>query len=255
MSQLKRYFESNSKNLIFKWSHYFEIYENHFNRFKNKDIVIVEVGVYHGGSLQMWKEYFGSNARIYGIDIDERCKQFEEDNIKIFIGSQSDIEFLRKLKNEIPKIDILIDDGGHFMSEQIILFEELFDHIGEDGIYLCEDTHSSYMLKKGGGHKRNGTFIEYTKNFIDQLNAYHSRQSKRLIVNRFTESVHSIHYYDSVFVIEKRKKEKPFIVKSGNKVFKENSEVKLYKRSLRKRLVELINVVLRYFNIKSFRWY
>tara|TARA_Y100001935_G_scaffold34087_1_gene27299 strand:+ start:342 stop:1109 length:768 start_codon:yes stop_codon:yes gene_type:complete len=255
MSQFERYFKRNSKNLIFKWSHYFEIYEKHFNRFKNKDIVLVEVGIYNGGSLQMWQDYFGSNARIYGIDIDERCKQFEQDNIKIFIGSQADREFLRDLKNKIPKIDILIDDGGHFMSQQIILFEELFDHMGEDGVYLCEDTHTSYMLKYGGGYKRNGTFIEYTKNLIDQLNAYHSEQLKKLTINKFTESVQSIHYYDKVFVIERRRKEKPLIISSGNKILKESFEVKLYKPSLRKRLLKLINVVLRYLNIKSFRWY
>ena len=43
------------KNLIHKWNHYFEIYNKHFKRFRNKDINILEVGVSHGGSLQMWK--------------------------------------------------------------------------------------------------------------------------------------------------------------------------------------------------------
>lgn len=65
----------------------------------------------------MWKSYFGDKAKIFGIDIDPRCKKLEEENIKIFIGSQSDRKFLRELKELIPKIDILIDDGGHSMKQ------------------------------------------------------------------------------------------------------------------------------------------
>lgn len=102
-SDLESYFRSNTKRLIHKWDHYFDIYEQHFDRFRNKEIVVVEIGVSQGGSLQMWKQYFGDRAYIYGVDIDERCKQFEEENIQIFIGSQSDRKFLREIKAKIPK--------------------------------------------------------------------------------------------------------------------------------------------------------
>ena len=95
MNDLEKYFHNNNNRLIHKWVHYFEIYERHFSRFRNKEIVIVEIGVFQGGSLQMWKNYFGDKAIIYGIDIDPRCKEFEEENIKILIGSQSDRNFLR----------------------------------------------------------------------------------------------------------------------------------------------------------------
>ena len=117
-----------------------------------------------GGSLNMWSNYFWENTKIYGIDIDPRCKEFEKNNIEIFIGSQSDKNFLEKL-NKIPKVDILIDDGGHSMEQQIITFNTLFSHIKDDGIYLCEDIHTSYWLYFGGGYKRAGTFIEYSKKF------------------------------------------------------------------------------------------
>ena len=210
MNELEKYFRNNNNRLINKWIHYFEIYDRHFNRFRNREIVILEIGVSQGGSIQMWKSYFGEKAKIYGIDIDPRCKEFEEDNIKILIGSQSDRKFLNEVKLQIPPIDILIDDGGHTMVQQKVSFEEIFDYIKEDGVYLCEDLHTSYWLKFAGGYKRKGTFIEYSKNFIDYLNAYHSEQ-KALKVNYFTKSVNSIHYYDSIIVIEKRKKEEPFL--------------------------------------------
>jgi hypothetical protein len=214
ISDLEKYFRNNKKNLIHKWTHYFEIYEKHFSRFRGKDVVILEIGVFQGGSLQMWQNYFGEKAQIFGIDIDPKCKIFEEENIKIFIGSQSDRVFLNEIKNAIPMVDILIDDGGHTMKQQIASFEELFDHIKDDGVYLCEDLHTSYWRKFGGGYKRKNTFIEYSKNFIDYLHAFHSKQ-KKLKVNSFTRSVNSIHYYDSVIVIEKRKREKPVHQKTG----------------------------------------
>ncbi|WP_129593824.1 class I SAM-dependent methyltransferase [Seramator thermalis] len=124
MNDLEKYFYNNNDKLIDKWLHYFNIYDIYFNKYKNKEeIVILEIGVFQGGSLQMWKSYFGPNAKIYGIDINPNCKSFEEKNIEIFIESQSDRAFLRKIKQEIPKVDILIDDGGHKMNQQIIAFE------------------------------------------------------------------------------------------------------------------------------------
>ena len=62
---------------------------------------------------------------------------------------------------------ILIDDGGHTMEQQIVTFEELYDHINDGGIYLCEDVHTSYLEKFGGGYQKEGTFIEYSKKIID----------------------------------------------------------------------------------------
>lgn len=179
-------------------------------------MVILEIGVMHGGSLQMWKEYFGPRAKVYGVDINPKCKEFEEENIKIFIGSQSDRNFLRNLKASLPPLDILLDDGGHEMEQQIVTFEEMFPHIKSDGTYLCEDLHTSYWGEFGAGLKNPKSFIEYSKNFIDYLNAFHSKTDD-FKVNEFTKSVHSLHYYDSILVIEKRKMEKPFSEKTGKK--------------------------------------
>ena len=250
ISQIENYFYNNEKNLIHKWDHYFEIYDRHFKKYKDKDVVLLEVGVSRGGSLQMWSDYFGKGSKFFGIDIDPRCKEFENENTKIFIGSQSDRKFLGYVKDNIPPVDILIDDGGHYMDQQIILFEELFGYVKKNGVYLCEDTHSSYWLVFGGGYKRRGTFIEYSKNFIDMLNAFHSEQSKYKI-NNFTKSVNSIHFYDSILVIEKRKRKKPKAVVSGNLSFG-GKEITNYKPNIKpffkNKYLETISRILRIFN-------
>lgn len=214
MNDLKTYFENNTNRLIHKWEHYFEIYDRHFSAYRNKEIVVLEIGVFQGGSLQMWKNYFGPKAKIYGIDIDPNCKKFEEENIEIFIGSQSDKNFLQELKQKIPKIDILIDDGGHTMNQLRTSFDELFDHVKADGIYALEDLHTCYWIDYGGGYKRMGSFIEYSKNFIDDLHGWHSLQSS-LKVNKFTKSIRSLHFYDSVLIVEKRAMKPPVSLVSG----------------------------------------
>jgi len=215
MNDLQRYFSNNPGRLIHKWNHYFEIYDRHFSRFRGSDVHVVEFGVAHGGSLQMWKHYFGPQARIWGIDINPHCKEVEEEHIEILIGSQEDRAFLRSLRHQIPRIDILIDDGGHTMKQQIATFEELFSHVHENGIYLCEDLHTSYWPDWGGGHGKRQTFIEYGKRLIDHLHAWHSLQPNRFPPNDYTKSVHGLHFYDSVLVVEKRPISKPVHVQTG----------------------------------------
>jgi len=209
MTDFEKSSPDSTKREFIKWKHYFEIYERHLSRFHGTDVHLVEIGVLQGGSLQMWKKVFGPNAKIFGIDINPECKKLEDEQISIFIGDQEDRSFLKSLTEKIPRIDILIDDGGHTMKQQVNTFEELFPYIDNNGVYLCEDLHTSYWPDWGGGYKKDDTFIEYSKNFIDYINAWHSLSENELAVTEFTKSVHSLHYYDSVLVIEKRPREKP----------------------------------------------
>jgi len=198
------YFASNSGRLIFKWMHYFDIYEKHFAAYRNRDIKFLEIGVFHGGSLQMWKNYFGPRAKIIGVDINPKCKDFEEDNITIEIGSQEDRDFLKKLAAKHGPFDIVLDDGGHTMPQQIVSFEELYRHVRRDGLYVCEDLHTSYWKEWGGAYRNPHTFIEYAKRLIDELHAWHSKDPESFRVTPFTQSAFGMHFYDSMLVIEKR---------------------------------------------------
>lgn len=219
MTDLEHFFKQNKGRLIDKWMHYFDIYERHFSRFRGMELNVVEFGVSQGGSLQMWKQYFGPQVKLFGVDINPNCKQFEEPGVQIFIGDQEDRNFLRSVARSVPRIDILIDDGGHTMGQQIATFEELFPLVATNGVYLVEDLHTSYWRDWGGGYKHPGSFIEYSKHFIDQLNAWHSHQPKRLAVTEFTKSAHSMHYYDSVLVIEKREMKPPTRERTGEALF------------------------------------
>lgn len=206
---LEKYFYNNNDKLIHKWLHYFDIYHSHFSKYRNKKVTILEFGVFHGGSLQMWKKYFGKKARIIGVDINPKCKDLTEKQIEIYIGDQENRTFLRKLAKEIGEVDIVIEDGGHTMKQQINTFEEIYPIVKKGGIFLIEDLHTSYWAEYGGGYKKKDSFIEYSKDLIDKIHAWHTPDNKKPMIDDMTTSVKAMHVYDSIIVFDKGNVIKP----------------------------------------------
>ena len=199
---LHRYFLGNSSKGCFKWIHYFDIYERHFERFRAKAPVVLEIGVRGGGSLEMWKFYFGKGARIIGVDINPACKDHEEEDIEIFIGSQDDPALIDKIFAAYPDIDIVIDDGSHEMVPTIASFNLLYEKIRPNGVYLVEDTYTSYRAKNDGGLKREGTFMEFVKDRLDELHG--DRATRGVPIPDFARSTDSVCCYDGIVVFERR---------------------------------------------------
>ena len=201
---LHRYFLNNPGKRLHKWTHYFDIYERHFERFRGKTPTVLEIGVMGGGSLQMWKAYFGPGCKVIGIDVDPACKQHEGEGVEIFIGSQDDPATINAMLAKYPTIDVVIDDGSHLSPHMIATFQMLYDHVSPNGVYLVEDTHTNYWLYLGfqGGPKKPGTFVEFCKDKVDEIGAATSQGSVK--VSPFTMSTNSMTFYDSVVVFEKR---------------------------------------------------
>lgn len=215
---LEEYFRNNKGRLIHKWMHYFDIYHRHFEKFRGKPIVVVEFGVSQGGSLQMWRDYFGEQATIYGIDIDERCAELGGPGTHVLIGDQEDRDFLRTVGERTGPIDVLIEDGGHTMGQQLATFDVMYPLVKEDGVFLIEDLHTSYWDEYGGGYRRPRTFMRRAKQLTDQLNAWHSHDS-RLVVDDFTRTTRSMHFYDSIVVFEKGHVVEPHHEMTGTRIF------------------------------------
>jgi cephalosporin hydroxylase len=136
--------------------------------FKRTDkICLLEIGVQGGNSLRMWKDYF-FQSNIIGIDINDTCKAHEEERIFIEIGSQVDINFLKQIGNKYGMFDIILDDGSHINKDVICSFENLYKFVKPGGVYVIEDTCTSYWKDYGGGY--NETMVEYFKNLIEDVN-------------------------------------------------------------------------------------
>ncbi|HEY1447476.1 MAG TPA: class I SAM-dependent methyltransferase [Caulobacteraceae bacterium] len=194
-------FLSNQGKAIHKWGHYFPIYERHFAPWRGRTLTFLEIGVAKGGSLAMWRRYFGPLARIVGVDIDRRCKAHEAEGIEIRIGDQSDPNFLRALIDEFGVPDVVLDDGGHRMDQISATFEFLYPLMGKNGVYLVEDLHTAYWPKFGGGLTEPASFINIAKGLVDRLNADHAQGA--ISPDAFTRDTFSIAFYDSVVVFEK----------------------------------------------------
>lgn len=198
---------------VHKWRHYLDIYERHLSCYRNKPIFFLEIGVFDGGSLDMWRRYLGAEATIVGIDINKECASRVDPPNLVRIGSQADPKFLQRLVNEFGQPDVVLDDGSHMASHQRASFDALFSSVKDGGLYIIEDMHTSYWPEWEGGYKRGGSAIEYVKQMIDDMHAWYH---KRPALTPARDGIGAIHVYDSVTVIEKRRNRRPGMLRGGS---------------------------------------
>jgi hypothetical protein len=187
---------------IFKWMHYLPIYQRIFGPFVSRPLRFLEIGVLAGGSMHMWREFFGPTATIFGIDINPDCAGYGGTAGQVRIGSQADPDFLRAVVTEMGGVDIVLDDGSHVASHQRASYEVLFPMLEDGGLYVIEDLHTSYWPDYEGGLKRAGTGIEFLKDLIDQMHRHYFTRGANLAEAMLP--VQSIQFFDSIAVVEKR---------------------------------------------------
>ena len=218
--------------------HYTEVYDKFFANIRQEKIRFLLIGIGQGGCLKMWKEYF-PNAEIFAMDIRPECKDFEEPGIEIHIGDQGDPEFIIPFLEETGGgFDIIIDDGGHQMYQQINSILLLWNAVNPEAQYIIEDTHTSYWAHFGGSiHGPNMkvqspgqiqiTTVDLLKSFVDNLHAIHTGRDTmwpadyveylelkesadpyvhaRVVepIEGINGSLESMHFYDSLVVMVK----------------------------------------------------
>ena len=200
-------------------------YETHFRPFKYKKINLLEIGVggydspLHGAnSLRMWKSYF-PKAKIFSLDIFDKSF-LQEKRIKIYKGSQVDEPLLGKICEENNSFDIIIDDGSHVNEHVITSFKILFPKLRMGGIYVIEDTQTSYWEQYGGTSKEfnaKGTIYHFFKSLIDGLN------HEEFLIDGyektyFDKHIVSMHFYHNMIFIYKGENTEPSNYLVNNKV-------------------------------------
>lgn len=179
-----------------KCSSYFAVYDRELSRYAGKkDLVVVEVGIENGGSLYLWRSFFGEEARIIGVDLSPTAAAMRDHGFEIHIGDQASPDFWREFFAKVGPVDILIDDGGHTNKHQILTVECCLDHIKDDGLILVEDVITSYLRQYGNPSRY--SFISYCKFIIDKIQARNLVYSS-FDLNRFALAVYSISFYESI---------------------------------------------------------
>ena len=195
-SETYKYFLK-SKKLSLKWNTYFEVYDKIFSPYKNKKIKFVEIGAANGGSLLMWKFFFGKKSNIIGIDANPEAKKLEKLGFKIYIGNQSDPKFWKKFFKKEKSVDIILDDGGHKNIQQISTLHYCLPYIRNGGLLVVEDTATSY-LKKEFYNPSKYSFINYCNKVIEYIN-YRSGLIKKNL-NEYSKRIYSISFFESIVV-------------------------------------------------------
>jgi len=206
-TRLEAYFDAHTTGRgLWKWRHYFPIYERFFSGFVGQPVRFMEIGVYSGGSVQMWRDYFGPQSEIIGVDIEPACRAYEENGIQILIGDQGDPKFWSNNLPHVGPLDIVLDDGGHRPDQQITTLEAVLPHIRPGGIYVCEDIHGI-----------DNEFTQYLAGLVPHLNTVNQLPNKEAVtldaipVQRahavrstdFQRTISGIHWYPFVAVIER----------------------------------------------------
>ncbi len=215
---LVSYFINNQRGAINKWLHYFDIYEKHLSRFRGNNPVVLEIGVKDGGSLGMWKDYFGQGSKIIGLDINPDCIKHQLKDVEVFIGSQDDPNIINNIFSKYKNIDILIDDGSHRMVDMINSFNLIYNRLNEDGLYIVEDTQTCFDNRYCDANDL--TFLDFAREKLDELHYGYVIGGELMqgggVVNKslnesmksaseFTCSTQCISFYSGIVVFERRK--------------------------------------------------
>ena len=214
VKRLKNQFRA-SPLLTAKHESYFDAYAKEFMEYVGKPITFVEIGVMNGGSLFMWRSFFGEQARIIGVDLNPGARRLEQHGFEIHTGSQSDKEFWRNFFQKVGVVDVVLDDGGHTYRQQIVTANACIPHIRDGGKLMVEDVHTSYY--PSFGYPSPYSFINWAKSRVDQVN-FRSNSIPGHPGNS-SDCIHSVSFYESIvcFSINRSKCGPSAVVENGGK--------------------------------------
>jgi hypothetical protein len=116
---------------------YAAVYERYLRSWRRRRFALLELGVYRGESLRMWRAYF-PRAKIVGLDIDPNAAR-RATGFEVFIGSQDDTKLLARVRDALQGLDVVIDDASHLYRLTVASFDALFPHLSSGGLYFIED--------------------------------------------------------------------------------------------------------------------
>lgn len=209
-----------------KWDHYFPIYDSLLGaKYGSTPVTYLEIGVQNGGSIEIARMLYGEGSRIFGIDIDPRCKQMETAGVadRIFIGPQADPAVLTEVVGAAGEFDIIVDDGSHVQSDMLVTFLNLFPYLKQGGIYIIEDTHTNHFPTHQHSFYGIGLY-DYFKGLSERLNidfmdaslssnlykVPREARAPRNVIDDIVRHIFSITFFDSVIAVVKKTKQEPF---------------------------------------------
>lgn len=183
-----------------KWTHFPALYDRYFSAFQGRRVRLLEIGISTGGSLEIWRRYFGAEALIVGLDLDPATTCHVDPPSRVYIGDQADPALLARVIADCGSFDIVIDDGSHVAEDQRATLTALWPALSNGGCYVIEDTMTSYLPGTyRGGYRRRGTAIDTTQWLIDDLHGWaHGRPAQIGLAD-----LAAVHVHSTIIILEK----------------------------------------------------
>jgi hypothetical protein len=172
MESLTSIFDRYKSDKNSSFHNYCRQYEKVMEQYRAQAISFLEIGVFKGESVKIWREVFPNAKCIVGIDINPDCKQYENPSQSIFIeiGDATNPSFLEYIHTKYGAFDVILDDGSHRNDHVIRTFEGLFPLMNDNGLFIVEDTIT---------YKDNGCInpaypnhLDYFSKFVAYLNQW-----------------------------------------------------------------------------------
>lgn len=133
---------------------YLPLYDERLSPLREKEITFMEMGMWFGSSLRIWREYF-TKAKVIGVDCNFNHLRGGFDRIEKEKGDIADVTFLQSLVDKYAPFDVIVDDASHIAEQQLVSLQFLWPHVKVGGYYFIEDlTHPpaglTYKLIQSG---------------------------------------------------------------------------------------------------------
>lgn len=124
-----------------------DCYHENLKELKNKKLDILEIGLSKGGGIASLYFYF-PNSNLIGVDNNPFRIRYKSNRIRSIYVDTSSKKILQNLTNHLnQKFDIIIDDCGHRLIDQILSFSENFKNLKKGGFYIVEDLNYPELHK------------------------------------------------------------------------------------------------------------
>jgi len=217
MFKLTRIFQKDNYKTD-KMGSYFPVYLEKFNNLKDRRLKLLELGIYKGESLKLWRDYF-PNSEVIGLD-QNSIELDNNDRIIMYKGLQQDKKLLTSIseRHAPDGFDIIIDDASHIGQYTKESFMILFDqYLKSKGVYVIEDWGTGYWGTWPDGEKydpelatqgltsHQAGMVGFVKQIIDLLAAAditHPTFGDKSV--KLVPRIESVHFYPGLCFINKK---------------------------------------------------
>lgn len=218
-----------------KFAHWLAAYDRHLSSYRDQPINLLTVGTGSGANLTIWQNYFGESAKISTL---AQEASVTNDGIEVIVVDPTVAQSYTAVQEQLGTIDVLVVGTGFGAGVQQLAFEQLYLQLAPKGICICEDLH-----------QQDSSLRSRSKDFVDRLNAWHSRQDD-FVVNEFTQTTYSLHYYAGMLVIQRRPMQASNNLEIGKKTVSHGLE-KVSSKYWRREVVHiLVGKVRKLFGLK-----